>query len=292
MICCCLWRADEKRVVEVVGRHLKLAGESAVRPDGFAADRKGQGCASDLPRVAHWGNSHHRLSACLLNCFEENNLGIWFIHSQGTVICIWLFLQLRKIYFCILGMAFLGLCLSKKSSMTWSGGCNDGLFSWSELLDPYRDQNNIFKFQAPVLPYMQFSCDLPFVFCYIILWSQVLIFPNLCFLMNYLMFLLWIEMLFCAPSQGAWWLLGVTAKNAAVATWFLQASCWGLWLTAMWTLEWGLAWAMAGTSLAICAAPAPVPHPCWDPALWSLSSGSFLALTAMIICLIQLLGLT
>lgn len=32
---------------------------SAVRPDGFAADCKGQGCARDWPRVAHWGDGHH-----------------------------------------------------------------------------------------------------------------------------------------------------------------------------------------------------------------------------------------
>lgn len=119
--------------------------------------------------------------------------------------------------------------------MTWSDGCNDGLFSWSKLLDPNRDQNNIFKFQAPVLPYMQFSHGPPFVLCYIILWSKVLAFPNLHFLVNCLMFPLWIEMFFCAPSQGAWWLAvavhGVAARNAAVATWFLPASCWGLWLT-------------------------------------------------------------
>lgn len=143
-----------------------------------------------------------------------------------------------------------------------------------------------------------FLMDHLLVFCYIIFWSQALVFPNLYFLVNYLMFPLGIEMLFWVPSQGPWWLLavavhGVAARNAAVATWFLQACCLGLWPTATWTLERNLVGAIAGTSLSICAALAPVPVPSWDPALlWSLSPGSFLILTAMIICLVQLLGLT
>lgn len=135
-----------------------------------------------------------------------------------------------------------------------------------------------------------------FLLCHLLIPSPVF-FQTYTFLWT-ILFPLGIEMLFCAPSQGAWWLLavavcGVAARNAAVATWFLQACCWGLWLTVMWTLEWGLACAIAGTSLAICAAPAPMPHPSWDPALpWSLSPGSFLMLTAVFICLVQLLGLT
>lgn len=111
-----------------------------------------------------------------------------------------------------------------------------------------------------------------FVFCYVIFWSQALVFPNLYFLVNYLTFPLGIEMLFCAPSQGAWWLLAVTVHEVAeeMLLWppgsFKPAAedCDRL-PRGHWCGVW-LANCIAGTSLA------PVPHPSWDPALlWSLA---------------------
>lgn len=63
-------------MVEVVGESLQTGRGAAVRPDGSDANCKGQGWASDSPCAAHLINGHQRLSTCLLNCFEKNNVDI------------------------------------------------------------------------------------------------------------------------------------------------------------------------------------------------------------------------
>lgn len=47
-------------MVEVVGRRFQVPGGLLGGPDGFAANCKGQGCASDLPHVVRLVNGHHR----------------------------------------------------------------------------------------------------------------------------------------------------------------------------------------------------------------------------------------
>lgn len=175
--------------------------------------------------------------------------------------------------------------------MAWSDGCNDGLFSQSELLDPNRDQNNILKFQAPVLPYMQFSHGPPFCFllCHLLIPSPFFSKSVLSCELSYIStgdrnaFLCPIpRSLVVVGSYCSW----SSWRNVAVATCFLQACCWGLWSTATWTLVWGLVgklhcWHFTGSSAPSQLGSSP-----------SLEPGSFLMLTTVIICLLQLLGLT